>query len=258
MSRTKTIDQNVLEVLSGLEVSGYEVRIVTQLDRKMYLRVDEVLQAIGGKWNRKAGAHVFEVDPREALDNAITTGEVVRAKDLGFFPTPPQLAMELVGMADVAPGMRVLEPSAGEGAIVAALRVAGADVWASEIDPGRFQKLAAEHGATDSVLVTLQNFMHVPPAPSFDRVVMNPPFCKVNDCDHIHHVQRAFSWLKPKGILVSVLPASVSFRQDRRYREFRDWYKGHKGVLKDLPDDSFKASGTGVRTVVLKMQAPKA
>jgi phospholipid N-methyltransferase len=192
----------------------------------------------------------------------IDTGEVVRDKDLGFFPTPPALAAELVEMAEVDPGMTALEPSAGEGAIVRALLDARADVHAYELDPLRFEKLLKVYGGKDSCVLTFGNFMDafssskawIQPCA---RVVMNPPFCKVNGHDHLDHVQRAFSWLRPGGVLVSVLPASVSFRQDRRYREFRDWYKGHKGVLSDLPDDSFKASGTGVKTVVLKMEAKK-
>jgi predicted RNA methylase len=255
---SKKVDQNVLEVLSGLTVRGNLVTMSTQLDRKMYLKVNEVLAALGGKWERSMAAHVFDGNPQEALDNVIDTGEFVRDKDLGFFATPPELALKLVELAEVEEHMTVLEPSAGEGAIVAALRDVGADVWAYEIDRGRFDKLAKRFSGKSNVIMTLQDFMKATPGPlsvPFDRVVMNPPFCKVEGADHIHHVQRALSWLKPGGVLVSVLPASVSFRQDRRYREFRDWYKGHKGVLRDLPDGSFKASGTGVKTVVLKMEA---
>jgi phospholipid N-methyltransferase len=260
--KAKKIDQNVLEVLSGLTVRGNFVTMSAQLDRKMYLKVNEVLAQLGGRWERSLGAHVFEQSPQEGLDNVIDTGEVVRDKDLGFFPTPPALAAELVDMAGVEPGMTALEPSAGEGAIVQALLDAGADVHAIELDPHRFEKLSKTYKARSDVFLTCGNFMDVFPGTeawlqTFARVVMNPPFCKVKDCDHIHHVQRAFSWLRPGGVLVSVLPASVSFRQDRRYRAFRDWYKWHKGVLRDLPDDSFKASGTSVKTVVLKMEAKK-
>lgn len=252
---SKKVDQNVLEVLSGLTVRGNLVTLGAQLDRKMYLKVNEVLAALGGKWERSMGAHIFDGNPQEALDNVIDTGEVVRDKDLGFFATPPALAAELVELAEVQSGMSVLEPSAGEGALVAALCDVAGHVLAYELDLRRFDKLAQRFARVEHVELVAFDFMAATPAKRFDRVVMNPPFCKVAGVDHIHHVQRALSWLKPGGVLVSVLPASVSFRQDRRYREFRDWYKGHKGVLRDLPDGSFKASGTGVRTVVLKMEA---
>lgn len=271
----KKIDQNVLEVLSGLTVRGNFITMAAQLDRKMYLKVNEVLIALGGRWDRSAGAHIFEQSPQAALDNVIDTGEVVRDKDLGFFATPPELAARLVEMADVktppapaAPSavMTALEPSAGEGAIVGALLAAGVDVHAYEVDARRFHTLSQRYWAhwdkkgLSLLRLTHGDFMAALPSPDnplFERVVMNPPFCKVADADHIHHVQRAFQWLRPGGVLVSVLPASVSFRQDRRYRAFRDWYKGFKATLSDLPDGSFKASGTGVRTVVLKMQKPR-
>lgn len=254
----KKIDQNVLEVLSGLTVRGNFVTLGAQLDRKMYLKVNEVLAALGGRWERSMGVHIFEQSPQAALDNVIDTGEVVRDKDLGFFATPPDLAARLVDIAEVQGDMDVLEPSAGEGAIVGALLDAGAVVHAFEIDARRFGKLEQLYGKKRTVVLTPANFMGATPdLTGYARVVMNPPFCKVAAADHIDHVQRAFQWLRPGGMLVSVLPASVSFRQDRRYRAFRDWYKGFKGVLSDLPDDSFKASGTGVRTVVLEMRKPK-
>ncbi len=251
----KTVDQDVLEVLSALHVDVHSVKIATQLDRKMYLRVNEVLSAIGGVWNRKAGAHVFDGDPQEGLDSVITTGEVVRAKDLGFFATPADLAKELVSYAEVEAGMNVLEPSAGEGAIVAALLAAGACVEAIELDAGRAKKLLQTHARIDNRLnVVTADFM-LSTADGQQRIVMNPPFCKVNGFDHLDHVQHAFKQLSPGGVLVSVLPVSVEFRQDRRYMMFREWLAIHSGDIQPLPDGSFKESGTNVRTVVLKMRA---
>jgi predicted RNA methylase len=245
--------------LSGLEVTPappWQVRIVTQLDRKLYTQVNEVLVALGGAWNRKASAHVFEGDPQEGLDNVITTGEVVRAADLGFFATPPGLAKELVELAEVKPGMRVLEPSAGEGAIVGALFAAGACVEALEIDTGRAKKLLQAHVRADNCFsVTPCDFM-LSTCDGQERIVMNPPFCKVNGHDHLDHVRHAYAQLAPGGILVSVLPSSVLFRQDKRYREFREWYEGLEAWVSPLKEGSFKASGTGVNTVVLKMRRP--
>jgi predicted RNA methylase len=256
MARAKKIEQSALEVLSGLSIEAgppWQVRIVTQLDRKLYTQVNEVLVALGGAWNRKAGAHVFDEDPQEGLDNVITTGEVVRAADLGFFATPPKLAAELVELAEVKPGMSVLEPSAGEGAIVEALANVQASITAVEIDAKRALCLK-QKGLSDCGVVAM-NFMKC----TFDRqarVVMNPPFCKVNGHDHLDHVQHAYAQLAKGGILVSVLPASVLFRQDKRYREFRDWYEGLEAWVSPLKEGSFKSSGTNVNTVVLKMRRP--
>ena len=37
--------------------------IVQQLDRNDYVKVNKALEALGGKWNRKAKAHLFDEDP---------------------------------------------------------------------------------------------------------------------------------------------------------------------------------------------------
>lgn len=258
-ARAKKIEQGALEVLSGLDIEAgppWQVRIVTQLDRKLYTQVNEVLVALGGSWNRKAGAHVFESDPQDGLDDVITTGGVTRAKDLGFFATPPGLAKELVELAEVRPGMRALEPSAGEGAIVAALLSAGACVEALELDLGRASKLLQKYARADNRLDVIPCDFMQSQTNGQQRVVMNPPFCKVNGHDHLDHVRHAHKQLAPGGILVSVLPASVLFRQDKRYREFREWYEGLEAGVSPLEEGSFKSSGTNVNTVVLKVRRP--
>ena len=55
--------------------------------------------------------------------------------ELSQFHTPTKLAKRMGAYADVLPGMRVLEPSAGGGNIVRELVKAGAEVDAVEIDP---------------------------------------------------------------------------------------------------------------------------
>jgi hypothetical protein len=38
-----------------------------QLDRKLYVSVNKVLEAIGGKWNRREKAHLFDECPEETI-----------------------------------------------------------------------------------------------------------------------------------------------------------------------------------------------
>lgn len=54
-------------VLSPSAVSGTLAFLPPNLDRKTYLEVNGALEAFGGKWNRKAGAHVFLTDPSDIL-----------------------------------------------------------------------------------------------------------------------------------------------------------------------------------------------
>lgn len=234
------------------------------LDRKLYVATDKVLKACGGKWNRGAKAHVFDSSARDRVELVLTTGEVQTSSDIGFFPTPDPLAVQLVEMAGVKRGHRVLEPSAGTGNIVLAIQDAGGIVTAVERDGGHRVHLAQFVLKGHDVLVPeCADFMlfslrgtGTPSRPSFkfDAVVMNPPFCKVGLGDHLDHVRHAHSMLKPGGVLVSVLPTGVTFREDRRHREFREWVL-ERGTIEKLPEDSFRESGTSVRTCVARMVA---
>lgn len=244
------LDEDVLRVLSASTIEGQAVRLPpATLDRDLYVRVDEALKAIGGKWKGgKARVHVFEDDPADALDAVISTGRVVRAKDLGWYPTPDALARELVSRLDVRPGMLALEPSAGEGAIARALRDAGAHVRCVEIDKGRCQALRGQgFGAMHADFMALEDAFH-----PVDRIAMNPPFGRRMD---VLHVTRAHALLKPGGKLGAIMSAGVRFREDRIATEFRALVERCGGTIEELPAGSFVESGTSVGTVIVTMEA---
>jgi hypothetical protein len=114
------LDARTISLLDRSTVDGHLLVLPEQLEREEYLRVAKVIEALGGKWNRSAKAHFFEGDAGEAVEAAIATGEVTnRRQALGFFQTPRKLAERIVELAGVgqAGAERVLEPSAGHGAI---------------------------------------------------------------------------------------------------------------------------------------------
>lgn len=272
------VSEEVLRVLSGLEFAPDGVRIREQLERKLYVKTNEVLEAIGGKWGKKAKAHVFPAgkDPRELIDEVILVGEVTTHKDLGFFATPPKLAKELVDAARVREGLFCLEPSAGTGNLVDAMLAVGGKVFALELDEGRFDGLCdkyhaqpvngflgpwwrggtAKHPQVLPLYLRRGDCMAVPFEAPMHRVVMNPPFRKVGLGDHLDHVRWAFEQLAPGGVLASVLPNGVVFRQDERHKSFRAWFSQYPHYLVGIPDNAFQESGTKVRTCMLKMEKP--
>ena len=194
-------------------MSGPSLVIEAQLDRKLYVRVNKILAALGGKWNRKAKAHLFDNDAQDLVDAVILTGEVILPENFDYFPTPPAIAEKLFEVADLQPDHIALEPSAGGAAIAGPLAKIVKRVDCIEQVPSAAAELRTEF---DSVIEA--GFLDVPQSPDYDRIVMNPPFSKRQD---IHHVLHAAGFLKPGGRLVSVMAAGVTFRDDKLSVNFR-------------------------------------
>src|SRR6266542_1644162 len=97
--RRRQLSADALAVLGSMDVEGRLAMISSgQLSRSLYLEVNECLMALGGTWNRKLSGHVFDDDPRDALDQVLLTGGAFsnRKQDFGFFETPPPIADRLV------------------------------------------------------------------------------------------------------------------------------------------------------------------
>lgn len=249
------IRTEVLAVLDRVRVDGTTVFLPEKLDRKLYLSVNDVLTAMGGKWNRKAKGHVFDGDPTASFEATMLAGEISTRDDLGFFPTPAPLAARLVAAAGIRRGMSVLEPSAGDGALLRALPSDIGEVVAVELDATRADRLTE---AFPHVAVAQDDFLsmgvsHVSARPGpFDRVAMNPPFARQQDIDHVRH---AHGFLKPGGRLAAIMGGGVTFRQNKKSVEFRDFVAEHDGEIESLPAGSFTPSGTDVHTVLVVMDA---
>lgn len=236
----------VLEVLARAHTDGPRLTLTGALDRKLYLDTAKVLEAAGGKWNRKERAHLFDGSAADAIEPVILTGEIVsRTQQFGYFPTPAPVVQQLLDHARIEPGMRVLEPSAGRGAIALAAADTGAAVDCVEIQDDHAEALRDAHHPDLTVLVA--DFLTTSPQPVYDRVVMNPPFARQADIRHVLHAHQA---LKPGGRLVAVMSNGVTFRDTPLTGEFRALLAAEGGELHPLPEGAFKESGTGVNTVI--------
>lgn len=244
--KASTIPTDALAVLSEGQCDGDKFYLPAKsLDRKLYDSVNKVLTALGGKWVTKARAHVFGEPCEPLIEGAIETGSYVCPGDMGWFASPPAAAEAVLDLANIEAGMDVLEPSVGEGAIANLARDEGAIVTAYEIDPKR----AYYAGELLGIDVGVCDFLTVTPEPKFDRVVMNPPFALRADVKHVLH---AMKFLKPGGRLVSIMSAGILLRTDALTTSLRDQLNHYEA----LPDDSFKASGTSVRTAVVVYDKP--
>ena len=219
---------------------------------KLYQRIDEIIEGAGGQWDKRAGAHVFPGDAAEAIAVVLATGAVTTLREARaasqFFPTPASVVTRLVELAELTPGMEVLEPSAGRGAIATALADAGALVDCIEQDPGHAAALQATGTAR---AVRVADFLTVPEEVEYDRVVMNPPFTKGADIAHVTHALR---FLKPDGLLTAVMSGTVSYQAGDAAR-FRALVEQRGGTVEVVPEGAFAKSGTDVSTLLVTVPA---
>ena len=146
--------------------------------------------------------------------------------------------------------MTVLEPSAGDGAIAGLAVRLGATVDCVELCGQLADRLARLRPVSLGQVRRLP--VEVAPEPVYDRVLMNPPFAGQAD---IRHVTHALGFLKPGGLLVAVMSAGVTFREDKLAAGLRELVTERGGRIDPLPPDAFKQSGTSVRTVTVMIPA---
>jgi predicted RNA methylase len=205
----------------------------------------------------------------------------------GFVRTPAGLADDLVSghrdMGAFTRGARILEPSAGDGAIVRAILECDRDVTVIAVEPNgkradALDALAGEAKHAGRVIVfrgTLEQYaehvawcrehptaevaglpatMHGDP---FDGVIMNPPFGDSSrDLVWIDHVRTAWGMLRDGALLASIVPPSYATSGFRAQRDFRTWAESNGATYAKLPGQPFAESGTGTQAGVLTVPRP--
>jgi len=188
--------------------------------------------------------HIPGVDAEAEQKKAIKQKEIelANSKIDGFFPTPKNIVEKMLDEADIKKGETVLEPSAGKGNIADEIRTQYPDnaLEVAEIN-GSLAELLKEKGHN----VVGNDFLAT--NKKYDKIIMNPPFEKLQDIDHVKH---AYDMLNPGGRLVAIMSESPFFNSAKKAEAFRTWLEDVGGVSEKLPENSFKNSerSTGVNT----------
>jgi phospholipid N-methyltransferase len=249
---------NKQEALQKCTVENNVVKLPdVQLDRKVYIEVAKALEGIGGKWNKKAAGFIFSPGHEDQIDTMlcrVQAGENINfKKEFQYFPTPDDIAEFMVELADIRQYDRILEPSAGQGAIVDKILDKCDNtnsVTLCELMEQNVTVLHKKYGHSKNVLpITCSaDFLKQPPTALFDKIIANPPFTKNQDILHIHHMELM---LKPGGRLVSVASNHWKFASDKQSKNFRNWIKSLNADVHDLDSGQFKESGTMVATCII-------
>jgi len=169
----------------------------------------------------------------------------LRIKD--FFPTPKELAEEMIDFAQVEPKMTILEPSAGKGDI--------ADLIKKQF-PDNPLSLCETSYALREILglkgYNLAEWDFLDLSGIFDRIIMNPPFTTATE-----HIPHAWELLAEGGILVTLVPEGIYFRTQEKFRKTLRLIEDNMFYERAIPN-AFKsawcATGVNSRIVVLRKE----
>lgn len=255
--RNDSLSSDALHILSACTADS-EKQTVTlppeQLERSRYEEVDDVLQRIGGKWNKRLKAHLFPYDPSPLLTGVLSSKELPPKNPTAFYPTPAPVVELMIECADLQcrfEGTRILEPSAGTGAIMRGIQDMQQEldrdwtVHACEILNVNRAALLSE-----GVELVGEDFLRYESEP-YDVVIMNPPFSVEGDkTAYITHIEHAWRLLRDGGTLVSIVPGGWIFGSTKRLTQFREWVCDYL-TIEEIGEGAFKDSGTLVNTYVI-------
>ena len=203
-------------------------------------------------------------DLTERLQQAIATVAAFEhvqpgSTGLDYFPTGPTLAADMWAMArqhlQRPPALlEVLEPSAGDGALVVAPLADGANVYAVERSWVLRECLRAQFARSPSfALSEAADYLAadaVPEGMTFDAVLMNPPFERGASAEHL---RRAYTdHLAPGGIVIAIVGEGCFSGGDRRYVPwFEGWLEDVGAEVEECPAGSFEGTSARARRVTI-------
>ncbi len=249
--RDKELIRNAIKKLNLYKKStpGFIEENIARRDRLARMGIETVEQL------RAALRELIELrsatekeDPLKAKER-----ELIGNKGVGidFFPTPKPLAERLVDEAQIEKGMKVLEPSAGKGDIADAIKESGVNP-----DVVEMSSTLREFLELKKYNIVGRDFLEF--EGEYDRIIMNPPFSKGMDVDHVNH---AFKLLKPGGRIVAIMGEHPFFANDKKSKEFREWLDdvGYSEKLTDAfkGKEAFRQTGVNSRLVVIDKPGPQ-
>lgn len=192
------------------------------------------------EYERLVKKAVIPPDPNAARIRDLTfKARLNQGGDVQFTPAP--MAERMIALAGLNEDSRVLEPEAGIGSIADEVKKVTPHVDCIEIgyDFRALLKLKGHH-------LIGSNFLEQEPQPVYDAVLMNPPFS-----DECGHIQKAFSFLRAGGTLVSICSDRVRFRESKKYSAFREWLSTKSHDIQKAPDSNFEMTGVNVAILVV-------
>lgn len=216
-----------------------------QLNKKSYQEAKRWIEEAGGKWSTKQQGFTFDFTADRVCGMLLQGKRYNLKQEFQYFATPDAIA-DLVAskFSSLSAEMSILEPSAGRGALVRAIRRRCPDavVDCFELMPENMEFLKKEPGAN----ILGNDFAEC--VCSYDRIIANPPFSNNQDIDHVY---RMYDHLLPGGELSVIVSQHWQIATDKKCTEFCAWLEKIGAVVENIEANAFKESGTIIGTTLL-------
>lgn len=255
------LSTEAISVLSNIVCHGNIAKItIPDLERGLYEEVNETLNRLMGKWDRSKGGHVFNYEPEAAIRSVVHLGFMPEKNPTAFFPTPKKLVDDMFNnLEDIhyfdyrssEYGIRVLEPSAGQGAIAKEIR---SRFPTAKIDTVEFLDINQEVLKEEGFEPFCGSFLdfNTDYKIKYDLIMMNPPFSVEGDkLAFATHIEHAYKMLAEYGELVAIAPTGWIHASDKRSIAFKEWV-GRGADYEIIEKGAFKESGTMVETCIIR------
>jgi len=213
------ISQEVLTALSDMN-PAYEpkglsyvripnaVQVSCTLDKHLTYAVKRILRACGGTPLKHEFSNVYQFSydwHNDIRMEIVCSGKIPDKVSHQYYPTPAKVAQLMVDYADLRERDSILEPSAGQGALLEAIGSKGStcciEVSSLHCEILKSKGLSGEV-VTDDFINWSASTNRV-----FNKIVMNPPFTEGRA---LHHTKTALKHLAPGGTLISLVSKGVS------------------------------------------------
>lgn len=228
--------------------------------------IDSYQKTLDGTWvENLPGAEGEDVGGKESDRNMITsasdydrakglyygrgkkTAKTKAAEGVDYFATPEPIGYKMVQWANVKAGDKILEPSAGHGAIS---RFFSPTTENTIIEPSSRLAPQAQMNTENAKLINgMFEDLHI--SNKYDAITMNPPF-GTGGKTAIEHLSKAFRHLREGGRVIALIP-----RGGMADKRFTKWYESDEAknahmvgeVL--LPNVTFERAGAKVATRIV-------
>lgn len=240
----------IIEILKNCTIAnGNIIKLpVVQLERADYLKLKKLFESNGGKWKGgKCQGFLFDTTDVAPILARLQGGDLTdRKKKFQFFETPEDVAEQLAWrIGYVKSTDKVLEPSAGRGALIKAVlkEFPKTMVDCYELMDDNRTELAKIPNAR-----LLGNDFMEAEVGMYDKIIANPPFAKNQD---IKHVMKMYEHLADGGQMAVIMSCHWQFASDKASKDFRSLVESVRHDITVLPKGTFKSSGTDVESMML-------